>query len=112
MELVDGLPLTRVIRNGPMPFNRALDCAFQIASALAASHAENIIHRDLKPANIMVTGTGAIKVLDFGLSKPSSRANGCRLFCIGGRRSDRSCSARSSPRWQTSTASRPSLRRS
>jgi serine/threonine protein kinase len=69
MELVDGVALTRVARDGPLALDRALDYAGQIASALAASHAANIVHRDLKPANIMVTGTGSIKVLDFGLSK-------------------------------------------
>ena len=69
MELVDGVALTRVARDGPLALDRALDYALQIVSALAASHAANIVHRDLKPANIMVTGTGSIKVLDFGLSK-------------------------------------------
>jgi len=69
MELVDGVALTRVARDGPLALDRALGYALQIASALAASHAANIVHRDLKPANIMVTGTGSIKVLDFGLSK-------------------------------------------
>ena len=69
MELVDGVALTRVVRDGALAVERALPYALQIASALAASHAANIVHRDIKPANIMVTGTGEIKVLDFGLSK-------------------------------------------
>ena len=74
MELVDGVALTGVVREGPMALDRALDYALQIASALAASHAANIVHRDIKPANIMVTGAGDIKVLDFGLSKWTSPA--------------------------------------
>ena len=69
MELVEGMPLSRLSRDGPMPIDRAVDYTTQIAGALAASHSADIIHRDLKPANVMVTREGLIKVLDFGLAK-------------------------------------------
>lgn len=69
MELVDGVPLSRLSHDGPIPIERAMDYATQIAGALAASHAADIVHRDLKLANVMVMPKGVIKVLDFGLSK-------------------------------------------
>jgi serine/threonine protein kinase len=67
MEFVEGDPLSNLTRQGPMPLEKALQCAVQIADALSAAHAKGVIHRDLKPANIILTKSG-VKVLDFGLA--------------------------------------------
>ena len=69
MEYVAGSSLAQVIGQGRLSIADGLKYAMQIADALAAAHAAGILHRDLKPANIMVTDTGSIKVLDFGLAK-------------------------------------------
>src|SRR3984957_9359549 len=69
MEYIAGKTLRDLTPPGGLPPAQALQYAAQIASALRAAHAEGLIHRDLKPSNIMVTTSGLIKVLDFGLAK-------------------------------------------
>jgi serine/threonine-protein kinase len=67
MELVDGPSLAQRMTSGPVPWHVALRVAAQVASALAAAHAQGLVHRDVTPANVMLSRSGA-KVVDFGIA--------------------------------------------
>ena len=68
MELLEGETLAGRLERGPLPMDRALVAASQIAEALDAAHKKGVVHRDLKPSNVMLTASG-VKLLDFGLAK-------------------------------------------
>ncbi|MFO0723971.1 MAG: serine/threonine-protein kinase [Myxococcota bacterium] len=72
MELLEGRPLSEVLKEGPIAPARAADFGLQIAEGLAAAHALGFVHRDLKPANVMVVGPlgkETLKILDFGVTR-------------------------------------------
>ena len=75
MQLVEGLPLDRLICQRGLPVEQIIEIAEAMAEALAAAHEKGIVHRDLKPANVMVTNQGRVKVLDFGLAKDVRGSN-------------------------------------
>jgi serine/threonine protein kinase/Flp pilus assembly protein TadD len=69
MEYVPGATLHEIIQGPRTELSTVLNYAAQIASALSAAHAAGIVHRDIKPGNIMVTKSGAVKLLDFGVAQ-------------------------------------------
>jgi serine/threonine-protein kinase len=68
-ELLEGETVRALVSRGPVPVERALEIASQLADALAAAHEKGIVHRDVKPENVFLTKGGRTKLLDFGLAR-------------------------------------------
>jgi serine/threonine-protein kinase len=73
MEHVDGTPLRRILRKGPLPQGRVSLISAAVAEGLAAAHAKGVIHRDLKPENVLLprqSGSDTlVKLVDFGIAR-------------------------------------------
>jgi eukaryotic-like serine/threonine-protein kinase len=81
MEFVRGETLHDLSeRLGPLAVPQAVHLMLQVLDALAHAHRGGVVHRDLKPANVMVTDTGTVKVMDFGIA----RVLGTEHFTQGG----------------------------
>jgi serine/threonine protein kinase len=73
MQYIQGETLSQRMHRGALSLAETIDIARQITSGLAEAHARGIVHRDIKPGNIMISTSGIVKVLDFGLAKSFMR---------------------------------------
>jgi serine/threonine protein kinase len=69
MEYIEGRTVADLVAGRPLDVETVAKIGMQTAEGLAAAHSKGIVHRDIKPGNIMVTASGLVKVLDFGLAK-------------------------------------------
>jgi tetratricopeptide (TPR) repeat protein len=69
MEMVPGTNLKNLLSDHPLALSEVIGIGKQVCDALAMAHERGVIHRDIKSSNIMVTPSGEVKVLDFGLAK-------------------------------------------
>ena len=70
MEYVEGRTLREVLKSeGQLPARRAMEITAEVCNALDFSHRSGIVHRDVKPGNVMITSSGAVKVMDFGIAR-------------------------------------------
>ena len=73
MEYVQGIDLYDLLEKcGRLPYDVAAIIAMQVARALDYVHYRGIVHRDIKPANIMLSRSGGVKVMDFGIARDTS----------------------------------------
>ena len=79
MELVEGKPLSQLIREGgPLPADQVRSVLGQCALALGVAHAAKLVHRDVKPANILVRDDGLVKLTDFGIARAADASGHTR----------------------------------
>ena len=76
MEYVEGETLRQLLARRKLDIKRTVELAAQVASGLSAAHQAGIVHRDIKPENLIVTASGPIKILDFGLAKLVEKQRG------------------------------------
>ena len=73
MEYVEGHTVRELLTDGnPVPIDEAIEIVSGVLDALEYAHHQNLVHRDIKPGNVMITTTGKVKVMDFGIARALS----------------------------------------
>jgi serine/threonine protein kinase len=72
MEFVEGSTLDALMKKGRIPMEKYVDYMRQALAALSYAHSKGVVHRDIKPANMMLTPSGVLKLMDFGIAKAVS----------------------------------------
>jgi len=75
MEFVDGRLLKDIIADGPLSSSEAIRIIQEVLTALEYSHRAGVVHRDIKPGNVMITPSGQVKVMDFGIARAVSESS-------------------------------------
>jgi serine/threonine protein kinase len=84
MEYLDGQSLDKLIeRRHALPLSQKVGYIAYLCRALAFAHKQGIVHRDIKPANVMVTRTGTVKVVDFGIARIAENSRSQTGLVIG-----------------------------
>jgi eukaryotic-like serine/threonine-protein kinase len=83
MELLEGAPLSALLKSGPLELARGVELCAQLAEALGAVHAAGLCHRDLKPANVFITREDVVKLLDFGVAGEDGGEEGEQPALVG-----------------------------
>jgi eukaryotic-like serine/threonine-protein kinase len=68
MEYVEGEPLSRALRHGPLPAERVARIASELGGALDHAHRHGVVHRDVKPGNVLLRDDGVTKLVDLGIA--------------------------------------------
>ena len=76
MDFVEGQTLKSLLKNGPLPWEKAKDIFHPAIQAMEKVHKAGLVHRDLSPDNLMITPDGSVKILDLGAAKDLSVNSG------------------------------------
>jgi serine/threonine protein kinase/tetratricopeptide (TPR) repeat protein len=74
MAFYEGMSFASQIAGRALPAAEVVKVAIHVAAGLADAHSKNIVHRDIKPSNIMITKSGAVKIVDFGIARVTQQS--------------------------------------